>query len=493
MRVRIKIGDFSSAVSLQLREGKVFTGGGEYLLPSRVKIVPQENESIAYGARLFIIHGEAKTERFLRSLPSDLSAGLEILEAFTRLDGREIPRYWIVREGFSSEIEARRWTTDAGENLPDLLSHRLQIEGDIFRRYPDLPTSALEIQSISGEVLCRGEILSLTAPEGIIVENSLVGKDFPWQRREDQLFDGVLEARPGETGVLLVNEIPLEQYVASVNSSEMSSNAPLEFLKAQTIAARSTILATRGGHHLGEPFDLCNGDHCQCYYGAVRISPASAEASESTAGIVLTYKGVVADTRYAKICGGIRERFNEVWEDFDPKYLPAGSDWRGEFFPVDNWQDYIAGSPKCFCNPHYYPYPDYLASAAENFRWIRTLSGFEARRLVRERIGIDPGIICRIEPLQQGKSGRINRLAVAGDTKLEIAGELKIRRLLSDTHLPSSCFIVEQSPDGFRLSGAGWGHGVGMCQMGALAMANLGCGTDEILQFYYPGTRESNL
>jgi SpoIID/LytB domain protein len=292
----------------------------------------------------------------------------------------------------------------------------------------------------------------------------------------------------------VINESPLEEYLASVNSSEMSAYAPLEFLKAQSIAARGTVLATKGCHHYGEPFDLCNGDHCQCYYGKSRLQPRSLEAVETTSGQVLTYQSIICDTRYAKICGGITETFDNVWENFNPPYLPRKFDSESKC-GVDSLQStpmfsYIQSSPACYCNPFLHPYPDYLSEACKWFRWEIKYSGEELSKIVNERISSGIGQILSLQPEAWGLSGRIKRMRIKGAKgESELNGELRIRRALSYSHLPSSCFIIEQEDEIITLKGAGWGHGVGLCQMGALNMALMGKKCEEILQHYYPGTK----
>ncbi|MBL7191210.1 SpoIID/LytB domain-containing protein [bacterium] len=488
MKVRIKIGDFPDSVFVGAPKGGIISEDDHITLPEKIQISVDEQEAIAFGARLAVIHGKEKAEREYDSKYRRVDGKLDIIPAFTEMGGREIQRYWIAREGFISYKLAEEWIEAASAAYRRIIGYTIPAVTGVFRRYPQRIKFSVKVKLLDGEILRQGKILRMKAENGLIVKDAEVGTGFHWQHREDLLFMGILEARPGEKGVLLINEIDLEDYTASVNSSEMSNHCPPEYLKAQTIAARSAILATRGGHHLGEPFDLCNGDHCQCFYGAGRLSANSLSAAESTKGLILIHNNFVADTRYAKTCGGLRERYKYVWEDFNPGYLPAGWDNEGGANSFDGWKSYIDNSPVCHCNPEYYPYPDYHQDTAENFRWERLFTHEQAGKIIKERIGADLGKIQEIVPLQRGESGRIIKLAVIGDEKIVVNGELKIRRLLSDTHLPSSCFTIQKTAEGFKIKGAGWGHGVGMCQMGALAMAEMGFDHRKILNFYFPGT-----
>jgi SpoIID/LytB domain protein len=215
----------------------------------------------------------------------------------------------------------------------------------------------------------------------------------------------------------------------------------------------------------------------------------SVEATQETAGEALLYRNIIADTRYSKICGGLRETFNNVWEDFSPPYLPSGLDYNNCEYKFQNWRDYILHSPECFCNPMVFRYPDYLADVERFFRWEIAYNEDELAEIIRTKSGSDVREISELIPRQRGFSGRINKLQISGDCDRLMNGELNIRRVLSPSHLPSSCFITEIKKERVILKGAGWGHGVGMCQMGALNMALLGKSYKEILQHYYPKTK----
>jgi len=309
----------------------------------------------------------------------------------------------------------------------------------------------------------------------------------------------------GNDGKLLaVNELPMEEYLASVNSSEMDARSPVEFLKAQTVAARSTLLSTAGKHHRLEPFDLCNADHCQCYYGVVREGRASHQAMEETSGEVLIASGRVCDTRYSKVCGGIIEANEHVWPGEPISYLRSGVDApvpeaAGEHYPVNTEKKarkWIEAAPEAYCNPDVSDLPDYMAYALKYYRWQVSYGRQELEEIIEKKSGHKIGTLQDLKPLARGDSGRISRLIVSGtEGALALETELEIRRVLSMSHLYSSCFVLDFERDRHGqiekiiLRGAGWGHGVGLCQVGAAMMAVRGKKYDGILAHYYPGAR----
>jgi len=387
-------------------------------------------------------------------------------------------------------------------------------EAEVFRRRQEKPG---EIQIVriptgraTGWVRIDGRRLQLpvrveprepSEPQ-ILLRDVLIGIEFHWQHHEDEHLRGVLEIAPGNDGRLVaVNELPIESYLASVNSSEMTADSPMELLKAQTVAARSTIFATVNKHHYGDPFDLCADDHCQCYYGADREQERSWEAVRSTWGEVLVSGAEICDARYSKICGGLIEDFRFVWEDRPVPYLVSGIDGRAELpFPADSEEkarELIDDSPDVYCNVDRYDLPPSLRQRCEGlFRWEVRCSREELEKLLAERAGVRVGKLLDLVPLERGHSGRIVYLEVVGTEGRAILGkELEIRRALSPSHLYSSCFYVEKElgdgdePAAFVLKGAGWGHGVGLCQVGATVMAAKGFDYREILAHYYKNTR----
>jgi SpoIID/LytB domain protein len=352
------------------------------------------------------------------------------------------------------------------------------------------------------------------------VEDVTIGVGFHWERNERQTFRGALRILRGD-GLTLINDVPLEDYVASVISSEMSASCPIELLKAHAVMSRSwlrfphanpeTVGAgnhseTRGdeivrwyGRETHLDFDVCADDHCQRYQGITRtFSPAAAAAVRATAGEFLLYGGKICDARFSKSCGGVTEEYRSAWDDREVPYLSSVVD--GDYAPPpDHERAILNREAPAFCNTHD---PDFLAQILPGFdqetrdfhRWSVTYSSEEIRAFIQKRYAIDPGAVTALEPLARGPSGRITRLRVVGALRaLTISKELEIRRALSTSHLYSSAFVVEPGGGQFTLRGAGWGHGVGLCQIGAAVMATHGKTYREILAHYYRGTAVSTL
>ena len=308
-----------------------------------------------------------------------------------------------------------------------------------------------------------------------------VGRGFPWEFAEDASFTGEMEIIPWKGGTVRpVNIVGLEDYIASVVASEIGPDAPPEAQKAQAVAARSTLFATYGSHHLLGPFGICSEDHCQVYRGTGVETPDSRRAAEETGGLVLLYKEDVVDARFSKCCGGITEEFRGAWEDREVPYLVSRPD--GDYYICPRSEaevaDFIDNPPPAFC------------SGSRNFRWEARYDAPELSRIIRANSGQDLGHLVEMIPVARGKSGRIARLRIVGERgELVLSPELEIRRVLSETYLNSSCFYVLKEGDSFVIRGAGWGHGVGMCQEGAIGMATKGAGLGGILSFYYPGSK----
>lgn len=358
-----------------------------------------------------------------------------------------------------------------------------------------------------------------------------IGKQFHWERQENQSFQGNLILRARNDGTMAaVNELPLEEYLESVISSEMSAKAPFEFLKAHAILSRSWLLAAlarkkradeppstaqsgteeksvvrwydREDHDL---YDVCADDHCQRYQGITKIISGTArEAVRITRGVVLTWRGTVCDARYSKACGGLTENFSTAWGDEEVPYLATISDSPAAHRPVATEEEaarWILSEPEAYCNATdsrllSTVLPGFDQETTRFFRWVVEYPREDLEAIIREKSGIDFGSLQDIIPLQRGPSGRISRLRIVGSGKtVEVGKELEIRRWLSKSHLLSSAFIVEVirsskgQADRFVFHGAGWGHGVGLCQIGAAVMASKGRPAGEILGHYFPGTR----
>ncbi len=364
------------------------------------------------------------------------------------------------------------------------------------------------------------------------LDNVTIGVNFHWERQERQTFAGNLIIKISDDGsdgfLLAVNELRLEDYLASVISSEMNGDAPLEFLKAHAIASRSWLAAMlerldrggpaslSGGHgtERGDEvirwygredhrhFDVCADDHCQRYQGVTRMTGGRAiEAVSATRGIFLTYGDQVCDARYYKACGGLTENFENAWEDAPIPYLSSISDAPETFRPIRTEEDaraWIISRPPAYCNTDEVRLlgkilPDFDRETVDFFRWEVAYSREELEVLLKKKSGRDFGELHDIVPLERGPSGRIIRLKIVGATQTVIVGkELEIRRWLSESHLYSSAFMVtilrdaSGTPVRFTLTGAGWGHGVGLCQIGAAVMATKGFCAEEILHHYFP-------
>ena len=375
----------------------------------------------------------------------------------------------------------------------------------------------------------NGPDVVLTGRHGanFTLHDMTVGVDFHWEHDEDLTFAGAVSFEPRGATFDVVNTIGLEAYLASVISSEMSADAPDALLEAHAIISRSWVLAQlQGAARAGEPapglrpmvggqrltrwydredhqfFDVCADDHCQRYQGVTRTTTASAAAAvKNTRGRVLTYAGKICDARFSKACGGMTEVFETAWADTPVPYLQSFPDvpadeepsWALPLTDEANAQAFIRSSPPAFCNTtdrelleQVLPKLDHDTTAF--YRWETTVSREQVRAWVREKADVELGPILALEPIARGPSSRLIELAIVGEAgRLHVGKELEIRRLLSDSHLYSSAFVVDEMEDGFKLRGAGWGHGVGLCQIGAAVMASKGYSSDAILTHYFRG------
>jgi len=271
----------------------------------------------------------------------------------------------------------------------------------------------------------------------------------------------------------------------------------MELLKAQTIAARSTILATMGKHHYDEKFHLCSDDHCQCYHGVANISELSQAAAFETEGVNLLHDGRVCDARYAKICGGIMEDYEHIWDNREVPYLIPGVDGQAKLvYPLDDEEKtiaYINSSPDVWCNTQKYAIPSSLPyNTRELFRWKVSYPRKELGELISRRLDLDFGELVDLITGDRAPGGRLIFMDIVGSKRtVRVGKELVIRRALSESHLYSACFYIERELDEigkvaqFHLIGAGWGHGVGLCQVGATVMAQQGFDYKSILAHYY--------
>ena len=324
---------------------------------------------------------------------------------------------------------------------------------------------------------------TLFAEPSFILRNVPIGKDFHWQRVQHQKFAGSLKFIAEGNCITAINKVGLEDYLLSVISSEMKSTASLEFLKAHAVISRSWAMARmrdRRNPAQAESavphssYDVCADDHCQRYQGlTLAVGDTVREAIDQTWGQVLQYDGKICDARFSKCCGGRTEIFSTCWEDRDYPYLQSVED------PYCNCKDKAILSKVL---------NDYDLETSDFFEWEQRYTRWELSDLFRKRTGMDVGIVKSLKPEQRGPSGRIKFLRVTGSKGSRLVGkELAIRRALSTSHLKSSNFEVSVEEDTFILRGRGWGHGVGLCQIGAAVMAEKGFDYKQILEFYYRG------
>ena len=363
------------------------------------------------------------------------------------------------------------------------------------------------------------------------LKDVVIGIGFHWERKETQRFQGGLKFICGKEGITAINIVSLEDYLKSVISSEMSATSSEELLKTHAVISRSWLLAQiqknkeiRNDYKTsfvsaGEivrwydredhaRFDVCADDHCQRYQGITRQTTAHVnQAIDETRGQVITYGDIICDARFSKCCGGVTEAFENVWEPIPHPYLIGKPDYT-EHTPLpdltfeENARAWILSDPPAFCHTTdaevlRQVLNDYDQETADFYRWRVVYSQSELNTLIKERSGIDYGEIIALEPLERGSSGRIIRLKIIGTERVMTIGkELEIRRTLSPSHLYSAAFVVdveaendEGIPQQFTLTGAGWGHGVGLCQIGAAMMAEKGYRHDQILMHYFPQTK----
>ena len=360
-----------------------------------------------------------------------------------------------------------------------------------------------------------------------------IGLNYHWERQETQVFSGTLRLVVDEDKIVAINILPVEDYLISVISSEMNANSSLELLKAHAVVSRSWLFAQiekrkalsgkdegffsfiktkeeyirwydREDHTI---FDVCADDHCQRYQGITKATNDTvAEAVHATRGQLLMYDKKICDARFSKCCGGATEEFENCWEDKHYPYLTSVRDAEAEenlSFPdltkEEEAERWIRKAPKSFCDTHDKKIlsqilNNYDQETTDFYRWKIRYTQAELAELIRTKTKTDYGEIIDLIPIQRGPSGRICKLKIVGTLKtLTIGKEMEIRRTLSDSHLFSSAFVIDKGevkegiPQWFLLSGAGWGHGVGLCQIGAAVMGEKGYSYEEILLHYYKG------
>ncbi len=398
--------------------------------------------------------------------------------------------------------------------------------------------SKLVLTDSEGVEVIRGTEFRCRALNGATCTlcNVTIGIHFHWERKEDQTFEGNLHFLTDANGtVSAINEIGVEQYLQSVISSEMSAEAPGELLKVHAITSRSWLVAMlerqKKYKNVRMPsqrsqgtkdeilrwydredhthFDVCADDHCQRYQGITKVIAMSAkEAVSATRGQFLVYKNEICDARFSKACGGRTELFEHTWEETPIPYLQSVSDSAQAHPQILNEADaerWILSSPDAYCNTSdggilKQVLPSFDQETTDFFRWKVEYTQEQLVHILHTKSEIDFGIVMDLVPLSRGPSGRMDKLKVVGSKRTIIVGkELEIRRWFSNSHLYSSAFIVKTERDAkgiptkFTFFGAGWGHGVGLCQIGAAVMAEKGFTAEEILKHYFCGTELKKL
>ncbi len=393
-----------------------------------------------------------------------------------------------------------------------------------------------QVEYADGRLLWNGHrydelhFQSIYPTDSFSLRDVTIGVNFHWERKETQTFSGHLRLVVDGEKVCAINELPVEDYLRSVISSEMSGDSSLELLKAHAVISRSWLLAQmqrrkapkaektpstlrtddtlirwydQDDHTL---FDVCADDHCQRYQGITReTNPRVAQAIETTRGQLLMSHGDICDARFSKCCGGVMEEYQFCWEDRPKPYLVALADTPTPHqFPdltvEQNAERWIRSAPDSFCNTTdgrilSQVLNGYDQETADFYRWQVTYTQQQLSELIARKLGIDFGQIVDLVPIERGRSARITRLKIVGTRKtMNVGKELEIRRALSESHLYSSAFVVDRHdigadgiPASLTIVGAGWGHGVGLCQIGAAVMGEKGYAYDAILLHYYPG------
>ena len=390
----------------------------------------------------------------------------------------------------------------------------------------------MSISAVQGRLSWNGVLIdSLTLKPNdhsatFTLHDVTIGIGFHWERKEEQTFSGQLKFIVEDGLVRAINILPVEDYLTSVISSEMKPTASREFLRAHAVISRSWVLAQlRSPYHKADTakpitndhilnriikwydhdqhtlFDVCADDHCQRYQGRTRIISAAAQAAvKDTFGQTLVSEGHLCDARFSKCCGGVTEQFETCWQDEHKPYLIALRDSSinegalPDLTVEENARQWILSEPKSFCNSAdgnilSESLNGYDLETPDFYRWTVQYTTAQISDIFRRKSGLDIGDIVDLRPIKRGPSGRIYELEIKGTkSTVTIGKELEIRRTLSESHLFSSAFVIEKTQEGFILKGAGWGHGVGLCQIGAAVMAAKGYTYREILQHYYPHT-----
>lgn len=494
-------------------------------------------------------------EKMLISPASVEMGGLVVaarLEDFERMTEEDLRR--IFTEVSMSEDAVTALSTRFKENISEPLLEVGIVSGQKIPFFFAEPYRCAQtgkiVEGAFQAVLCNGKVsfgndmfdqldFEAVKAEGARFElpEVKIGIGFHWERMEKQAFEGHLKFLVEGDRLTAVNRVPLESYLTSVISSEMSAKASTELLKAHAVISRSWLMSQirQKGKNKGKVsgmvetaterikwydredhtlYDVCADDHCQRYQGITKAGTTQVrEAIRATWGQTLVSEGEICDARFSKCCGGVMETFENCWEQEPKAYLmgladyvvnlPAGDLTVGsgnqsiaipDITQEANARAWILGTPPAFCNTTdkqilEQVLNNYDQETTDFYRWKVAYTTDEISRLAFERSGIDFGDILDLIPVERGVSGRLIKLKVVGSKRTMVIGkELEIRRMFSNSHLYSSAFVVKKTSDGFELIGAGWGHGVGLCQIGAAVMGDQGYDYQAILSHYYPNT-----
>ena len=375
---------------------------------------------------------------------------------------------------------------------------------------------------VEGDKLVTNEIKSglfklkpANEKDYITVQQVIAGRGFHWSKKIDVKLRHTIEIKVINGNILLVNELPLEEYLACVATSEMSPACPPTYVEAQTIVARSWMLANAEQKHRHLGFDVCNDDCCQRFQGINNLTPHSYKAAMNTKGLVLLYNDKIVDARYSKSCGGIMERYENLWDNSPKDYMQnkidAGFDLNIDLTREEQFKHWVNTIPKTFCSPHYieeelHRYLGNVDEKGKYFRWTVETTQRELTGNLNEKLNLDASAVLQLLPRQRAGSGRLLQLEIIyldknkNQKSIIIHKDYNIRRALHKKFLYSSAIIIEAKTDKnnpvpvkFIFKGAGWGHGAGMCQIGALGMSLAGYDTGEILKHYYPGSELKKL
>ncbi|MGE5355279.1 MAG: SpoIID/LytB domain-containing protein [Deltaproteobacteria bacterium] len=398
-------------------------------------------------------------------------------------------------------------------DLTSSMNSKLIADGNVIN-----PFRNIEIRTEKGQLVLndlkfdRIDILQDGIGSFVTVKNVIAGRGFHWAKKIDVKLTNSIIIYNLDDIILMINELPIEQYLACVATSEMSSICPDSYIEAQTIVARSWMLANVEQKHTSLGFDVCNDDCCQRYQGVNNLTDHSRKAANSTRGLVLMYDNKIVDARYSKSCGGTMERFENLWENDPKEYMQNKTDSERQLnidlTKESDFNIWVNSIPETYCSPHFINESDlhrYLGNVDEKgkyFRWTVDITNEELVSNLNEKMGTSIKYVKFLNPVKRAGSGRLLELEVLyvgtdnSEKKMIIYKDYEIRKLLHRKFLFSSGIIIEpyfiegnDIPAGFIYHGAGWGHGAGMCQIGGLGMALAGYIRDQILYHYYPGSK----